>query len=95
MTEETPRAMVRIAGRPILEHILWQLSAHGFKEVVLAVLQRDRRSIDDYFGDGSHFGIKLDYLESDGSRSTAGHIWEMRSSLKEDAFGFSPVGLTR
>ncbi len=60
ITEKIPKSLVPVAGRPFLAHQLELLHARGLRHAVLCIghlgemIQRD-------FGDGSAFGVRLDY----------------------------------
>lgn len=60
LTEDRPKVMVEVAGKPIL---LWQiewLKSYGIENIILTVSYK-REVIQDFLGDGSKFGIKTDY----------------------------------
>lgn len=61
LTDEIPKPMVRVAGRPILERLLLHLVGGGIRTVFLAVNYR-REQIEAHFGDGSAFGCEVRYL---------------------------------
>ena len=73
LTENIPKPMVPVAGKPILEHILIHLVGQGIKSVYLAV-NHLKDQIVDYFKDGAQFGIKINYLEEDVPLGTGGAI---------------------
>jgi dTDP-glucose pyrophosphorylase len=60
LTQELPKPMLRVHGRPILEHILEGLLAAGIREVCLITGWR-AEVIEAHFGDGSRFGAQLCY----------------------------------
>ena len=66
ITEKIPKSLISVAGKPFLAHQLELLRSRGLRRVVLCVgylgemIQRD-------FGDGSQFGVRLDY-SFDGSK---------------------------
>ena len=59
-TEDRPKPMVEVAGRPILEHQLDWLSAQGVTDVVIACGYR-HEVIQSYFGDGARLGLRVAY----------------------------------
>ncbi|WP_406284106.1 NDP-sugar synthase [Embleya sp. NBC_00896] len=59
-TDDAPKAMVPVAGAPILGHQLLWLAGHGVKRVVLSVGYR-ADMIRDYVGDGARFGLAATY----------------------------------
>jgi hypothetical protein len=72
-TENIPKPMLEVNGRPILEHILDGLIAAGVRRVYFSVNYRADIIID-HFGDGSHFGIAIDYLRETTKLGTAGSL---------------------
>jgi len=59
-TDIRPKAMLEIHGKPFLEYLLVMLRAQGFERVVL-LLGYLPEVVQDYFGDGSRWGIKIAY----------------------------------
>jgi len=76
--------MLPVGPKPILEHILDWLKANGVEEVVIATGYLGR-IIEQYFEDGSSFGLKVEYARSD---SPLGHAGQLKSaeSLLTDTF---------
>jgi NDP-sugar pyrophosphorylase family protein len=62
LTEDLPKPMIPVRGRPILEHIVTGLAAHGVSRFLIVVGYR-KDVVMDYFGDGSRFGVSVDYVE--------------------------------
>lgn len=62
LTNDTPKPMLKVAGRPILERIILHLISHGVTHIYLAVNYL-KEVIKDYFGDGMKLGCKIEYLE--------------------------------
>jgi dTDP-glucose pyrophosphorylase len=60
LTQELPKPMLRVHGRPILEHILEGLKAAGIAEVFIVTGYR-AEVIERHFGDGSKFGLRIAY----------------------------------
>ena len=71
LAESLPKAMVPVAGRPFLEHILRQLSHQGFEEALLLVGFRSE-VIAQHFGDGRNLGIALRYSREPEPLGTGG-----------------------
>lgn len=71
LTKSTPKPMLKIGNRPIAELILISLIEHGFNNISISVhYQKDK--IIEYFGDGSKYGIKINYLIEESPLGTAG-----------------------
>ena len=62
ITATRPKHLIRVGGKPILEHCLDALKANGVTEAVI-VTHYMGDAIRAYFGDGSRFGFKLEYVE--------------------------------
>ncbi|MCX8157298.1 MAG: sugar phosphate nucleotidyltransferase [Verrucomicrobiae bacterium] len=60
LTQARPKPMLVVQGRPILEHILLGLQAAGIEEVFVVTGFR-AEAIEDYFGDGRRWGLRLQY----------------------------------
>ena len=73
LTCNTPKAMVPVLNRPFLEHVISYLKGHGVVDIILAAKQQFRR-LQDYFGDGGKFGVRLTYSVEDFPRGTAGAV---------------------
>jgi len=73
LTYNTPKAMVPVLNTPFLEHVIRHLNSHQIRDIVLAQ-SFSSQLIEDYFGDGSQFGVKLTYLVEDTPLGTAGAV---------------------
>ena len=72
-TKNCPKPMLHVAGRPILEHIIKRASLEGFCDFLIAINYLGEM-IEDYFGDGSNFGVNIAYLKEDSPIGTAGAL---------------------
>lgn len=72
-TENCPKPMLPVAGKPMLEHIIERARAEGFHRFVLAVHYLGRM-IESHFGDGSRWQVQIDYLREEAPLGTAGAI---------------------
>jgi mannose-1-phosphate guanylyltransferase len=68
-----PKPMLPLGEKPILEHIINWAKKSGVKSFVLCVSYL-RKTIEDYFGDGEKFGIKIEYAISNKALATAGQL---------------------
>ena len=64
LTEETPKPMLLVEGRPILEHILTGLREAGIQEFCL-ITGWKAEVIESHFGDGSAFGVQINYVRQE------------------------------
>jgi dTDP-glucose pyrophosphorylase len=72
-TENCPKPMLNVAGKPILEHIIERAKLEGFNHFVLAIHYLGHM-IEAYFGNGERLGVKIDYLREDSPLGTAGAL---------------------
>lgn len=73
LTNNIPKPMINIAGKPILEHTLNLFKKHGFNNFIFALCYLPEVVIS-YFGDGSKFGVHISYTyeQPDTPLGTAG-----------------------
>ncbi len=72
-TENCPKPLLPVGGKPMLEHIIERARAEGFRHFVLAIHYLGHM-IEDYFGDGSRWQVRIDYLREKSPLGTAGAI---------------------
>lgn len=72
-TENSPKPLLQVAGKPVLEHILISLVQRGFEQFYFALHYRADQ-IKAHFGDGSRWGANIQYLIEDKPLGTAGAI---------------------
>ena len=61
-TNDLPKPMLQVAGKPILEHIIEKARSDGFRNFVISIYYLGT-VIEEYFRDGSKFGVKIQYLK--------------------------------
>ena len=61
LTQDSPKPMLKVAGRPILERIVLHLVGAGIRKIFIAVNYLSH-VIEDHFGDGSDFGCNIQYI---------------------------------
>ncbi len=93
LTVTRPKPMVPIVGRPVMEHILNLLKAHGITEVVVTVHYMPS-AIEDYFGDGTQFGMHISYSREEVPLGTAGSVKNAQNLLDEPFLVISGDALT-
>lgn len=79
LTEHTPKPLLKVDGKPILENILERFIEQGFRNFFISVNYK-AEMIQDYFGDGSQWDCKIAYLHETKRLGTAGAL----SLLPED-----------
>ncbi len=73
ITENLPKPMVKVAGRPILEHIIHHLVSSNIRDIFIAVNYLGEM-IEDCFKDGSAYGCRIRYLKEESPLGTAGAL---------------------
>lgn len=72
-TENCPKPLLPVAGKPILEHIILRAKSEGFSHFVIAIYYLGHM-IEEYFGDGSALEVKIEYLREESPLGTAGAL---------------------
>ena len=83
LTNNTPKPMLPIGEKPILEHLVNWTKKGGIKSVILCVSYL-RESIEDYFGNGEKFGVKIEYAISKKQLATAGQLKTAEKFIDDD-----------
>jgi len=73
LTNDCPKPLLKIGGQPILETILENLSSYGFHRFYFSVNYHSEM-IEEYFGDGSTWGVSIEYVREDKRLGTAGPL---------------------
>lgn len=84
LTETTPKPMLPIGGKPMVQHTIESLRAEGFRDFVLAVNYLGNQ-IEEHFKDGSDLGVRIGYVRETQPLGTGGAL-----SLLEGVFQ-SPI----
>jgi NDP-sugar pyrophosphorylase family protein len=74
---DLPKALVPVAGRPFVDHVLAGLAAQGLRDVVVCAGHR-AAPLADHVGDGARFGVRARVVVEDAPRGTAGAIVHAR-----------------
>jgi len=93
LTSNTPKPMLPVANRPMMEHIVALCRRHGFTDVVATVAYL-ADVIRTYFGDGGDFGVSMRYAVEDVPLGTAGSVGNARALLDETFLVISGDALT-
>ena len=72
-TENCPKPMLHVGGRPMLEHIIERAKAEGFCDFIIAVRYLGHM-IEDHFGNGENFDVHIEYLRENEALGTAGAL---------------------
>lgn len=60
LTRDMPKPMVPILGKPVMEYLIEHLARHGVKEIMVNLAYHYQK-IEEYFGDGSRWGVEIGY----------------------------------
>ncbi len=82
LTKAIQKIMIDLKGKPVLQHQIEFLKKNGIKEILLSVGYLKEQVID-FFGDGSKFGVEVDYVIEDEPLGTAGPIRLAKEKLNE------------
>ena len=83
--DEIPKPMVPVAGKPLL---LWQierLKENGITDIIMVIGHLGEK-IQEYFEDGSKFGVQIQYFVEEAPLGTAGSFYYLKDMLKDDTF---------
>lgn len=73
LTEDLPKPLIPVGGRPVLETIIERLAEQGFERIFLSVNYQAEK-VAAYFKDGGDWGVKISYLEENTRLGTAGAL---------------------
>ena len=93
-TEHCPKPMLPVDGKPMLEILLEQCVASGFRQFYFSVNYLKEQIIE-HFGDGKGWGVSIDYLVEDEPLGTAGSLQLLPRSLQEPFLVMNGDVLTR
>lgn len=78
---DIPKPLIPIDGIPVLEQEICSLASQGFRDIVLTVSYLHEK-IEEYFGDGSKWGVKIQYFVEETPLGNAGALFKL--DMKED-----------
>jgi len=79
-TETCPKPLLKVGGKPMLERIIENAHAEGFGTFILSI-QYLGHMIQEHFGDGSQFGVQIEYVEESNPLGTAGALGMLKEKL--------------
>ncbi len=83
VASDIPKPMIKIEGKPVLEHEIECLRDQGFTDLIITVSHLGS-VIMDYFGDGSRFGVSIHYFNEEIPLGNAGALYKLRNELDGD-----------
>lgn len=81
-TENTPKPLLPIKGRPIIEHAILNFKKHGIFDIVLSIGYLADK-IKAYFGDGSKLGVNISYAVEESPLGTGGALLAAAGDMNE------------
>ena len=85
LTNDMPKALVPVAGRPMIEYALLLLRHHGIREVIIN-LHHFGEQIERWLGDGRHFGLTINYSRESELLDTGGGLLKAKPFLQDESF---------
>jgi len=85
LTDEMPKVMIPIAGKPILEHHVDHLAGAGIREIFINLHHLPER-ITSHFGDGARWGVRIRYSFEPEIMGTAGAVKKLEAELRGGPF---------
>lgn len=81
LTSATPKPLLQVGGKPILERIVQHLASAGIEEVVITTNYLAEQ-IEGYFGDGADWDVAIDYVRERERLGTAGALRHLKGRMK-------------
>ena len=94
LTDNCPKPLLRVGDKPILEIILENFVQQGFFNFYISVNYR-ADMIEEYFGDGSRYGVNIKYLRENKRLGTAGALSLLPEDISEPVLVMNGDLLTR
>jgi len=88
LTRNIPKPLIKIGGKPVIEHQVLLLREYGIKEIWI-LLGYFGGQIREYFQDGKKWKVKIHYYQEEKPLGTAGALKVLENEIKEDFFVFS------
>ena len=85
LTEHTPKALVPVAGRPMIEYSLLLLKRYGIREIIIN-LHHLGDQIESYLGDGKQWGLQITYSKEPELLDTGGGLLKAKRFLQDGTF---------
>lgn len=94
LTHDCPKPLLKVGNKPLLETILQSFIDQGFHKFYISVKYK-AEMIQEYFGDGSDWGITIQYLQEKDSLGTAGALSLLPEKPSEPFFVMNGDLLTK
>ena len=90
LTDNCPKPLLKVAGKPLIEHHIERLARCGFTQLVINLAYRGEQ-IKEYLGTGERWGVELCYSHESEALETGGGIFQALPVLTESADSFLVV----
>ena len=87
VASDIPKSMIPVAGKPVVEYQIELAKRYGFTDI-LFIIGHLGEQIKDYFGDGSKWGVSIDYYHETKPLGTAGALPLVKDKLTDSFFVF-------
>ena len=85
IVQDVPKPMAPVADRPFLEYLILQLISWDVRDIIFSVAYKVE-VIKSYFGDGSKWGVKIEYSEEKEPLGTGGALRLARNMIDDESF---------
>ncbi|MDH1977194.1 nucleotidyltransferase family protein [Aliarcobacter butzleri] len=85
LTENTPKPMLKVGNKPILQTIVEKFAEYGYTNIIMCVNYKSHM-IQDYFSDGKEFGVNIEYVLENQRMGTAGALSLLKDKPNEPFF---------
>jgi dTDP-glucose pyrophosphorylase len=85
LTDSTPKPMLNVGNKPILETIIENFANYGFRDITISVNYK-ADMIREHFKDGSEFGVNISYIQESERLGTAGALSLIKEKIDEPFF---------
>jgi len=94
LTEDIPKPMLEVGGKPILQTIVEGFANHGFTNITMCLGYRPN-VVKNFFKDGKEFGVHIDYIIEEKRMGTAGALSLIKKKFNEPIFVMNGDLLTK
>ena len=85
LTNDIPKPMLKIGGKPILETIIEGFAKSGFSKIIMCTGYKSEK-IQKYFMDGAKFGVNIEYVNEEKKMGTIGALTLLKQKPKDPFF---------
>lgn len=83
INSEVPKPMFSILDKPVLEYGINAVKNQGYNDIII-VIGHLGNIIENYFGDGTKWGVNIQYMKEEEPLGTAGALYYLKDSLTDD-----------